>query len=390
MAESAAVTTFQTPPTNPTSTPQSTQKSSSKGLAVGAVVGIVVGVSLILAALTGISVFILMRRKTLFPGSRKRSLMDTGNRSQSSKASHIRLGKRRSGRKGRRDPFVKAQDQSVVPEEEGTVRFIDLDRDLPQPISEGDLLQDWEKLSVSIKNHVTDCYHREKVGQGFYVDESSPLAYLESYQLAHPKSRHLAIRQAIGKFILKNINPEGNPDDTFLPPKLVSIIRSMPIMADEKSPRKFLIHVVWLHSCANFASKVLEAALARWRVTTNFLLYPERNRVSTEYKINSDIITRAAEQLSNDLQPYLQSGIVSKEECKASLEKTLRLGAAFGLKLFSQGARWSFRNWDIRERNEEKGRRSLIVLPALLKITDEHGHFLQDPQVLHEETSVDL
>lgn len=107
--------------------------------------------------------------------------------------------------------------------------------------------------------------------------------------------------------------------------------------------------------------------------------------------INSDVITRAAEKLSNDLQPYLQpTRIVSKEECKASLEKTLRLGAMFGLKLFSQGARWSFGDWDIRERNTKKGRRSLVVLPALLKMTDEYGHFLGDPLVLHEEKCEDF
>lgn len=107
--------------------------------------------------------------------------------------------------------------------------------------------------------------------------------------------------------------------------------------------------------------------------------------------INSDIIKRAAEKLSNDLQPYLQPiHKVSEEEYKASLEKTLRLGANFGLKLFSQGARWSFGGWDVRERNEKNGRRSLVVLPALLKMTDEYGHFLRDPLVLHAETCVDF
>lgn len=374
-----------------TSCPPSTQKSLNKELHVGVVVGIVLGVSIFLATLTGISVFILMRKNTLVPRSKKRSIIDPGSRSQRSRASEIRLGKRRSGRKDRRDPSVKAQEQSAVPEEEGTVQFIDLDRDLPQPVSEGDLLQDWQKLSVSIKNHVTDCYHLDKAGQRYDVDESSPLAYLESYQLAHPKSRHLAIRQCIGKFIVENINPEGNPDHTFLPPKLVSIIRSMPIVADVKSPRKFLPHVIWLIRVLKLASTVLEAALAKWRVITHFLLSPERDKISTEYMINSYIIARAAEKLSNDLQPYLQpTAIVSKEESKASLEKTLRLGATFGLKLFSQGARWSFGYWDTRERNEEKGRRSLVLLPALLKITDEYGHFLRDPQVLHEETCVDF
>ncbi|MCJ1344866.1 hypothetical protein MMC31_003071 [Peltigera leucophlebia] len=362
--------TLQNYTVTPTVTPpsQPTQKPSNKGVAPANVAGIVVGVSVFVAALTGIIVFILMRRSTPFLRSKKRSSIGTQNRSQSSRAFQTRLGKRRSGR---RDQSEKAQEQLAVPEE-GTVQFVDLDRDLPQPISEGDLLQGWEKLSVSIKNHVTDCYHREKADQRYHVDKSSPLAYLESYHLADPKSRHLAIRQCIGKFIVENIEPEGNPDDTFLPPKLVSIIRSMPIMADKNSP-------------------LLEAALARWRVITNFLLYPERDMVSTEYMINSDIIKRAAEKLSNDLQPYLQPiRKVSEEECKASLEKTLRLGAKFGLQLFSQGARWSFGSWDIRERNEKKGRRSLVVLPALLKMTDEYGHFLRNPLVLHEETCVDF
>lgn len=101
--------------------------------------------------------------------------------------------------------------------------------------------------------------------------------------------------------------------------------------------------------------------------------------------INSDTITKAAEKLSNDLQPYLIPGIVSKEESKASLEKTLRCGAKFGLRLLSQGARWAFGEWDIRERKDKKGRPCLVVLPALLKLTDEDGNFVRDSEVRHEE-----
>lgn len=370
-----------------TPAPQATQKPSNRGLSTGAIVGITIGVTVFVVALVGIIVFILM-------GLMKRGTTDTRNpdtrsRSRSSGASHIRLGKQRSGSKVRPEPSVKAQKQSAVPEEERNVQFIDLDRDLPQPIPESEILQDWQKLSVSIKNHVTDCYHRDKAGQRNHA-ESSPLAYLESYQLSHPKSRQLAIRQCIGKFIVENINPAANPDDTFLPPKLVTIIRSMPIIADEKSPRRSFLHVTLLFRVLT-CLQVLEAALARWRVITHFLLFPERHKVSTEYMINSDVITRAAEKLSNDLQPYLQpTQIVSKEECKASLEKTLRLGAMFGLKLFSQGARWSFGDWDVRERDTKKGRRSLVLLPAVLKMTDEYGHFLGDPLVLHEETCEDF
>lgn len=256
MAESGQeISTLQTLTSTPA--PQSTQKPPSKGIDVRVVVGIAVGVGVFVAALTAMSVFILMRRYTLFPRPRKRSSIDTESRSRNSRMFPTRLGKRRSGRKVRRDPSVKAQKQSAVPEEEGTVQFIDLDRDLPQPISEGDLLHYWENLSVSIKNHVTDCYHRAKAKR-YYVDKSSPLAYLEPHQLADPKSRHLAIRQCIGKFIVENIRPDGNPDDTFLPPKLVSIIHSMPITADEKSPRKFLQHVIWLIRVLTFPPKFLK------------------------------------------------------------------------------------------------------------------------------------
>lgn len=139
------------------------------------------------------------------------------------------------------------------------------------------------------------------------------------------------------------------------------------------------------HLCAKLAYKVLEAALAKWRVITHLLLCPERNKVSTEYMINSDIITRAAEKLSNDLQPYLRTEI-SKEESKVSLQKTLRCGARFGLRLFSQGARWGFGEWDIRERKDKDGRPCLVVLPALLRLTDSHGNPVPpDLEVRHEE-----
>lgn len=224
--------------------------TSKKILAAVPVAGLVVGVSVILAALTGISVFILMRRKTLFPRSKKRA--------PSSRASQIKLGERLSGREVRRDPSVEAQDQSAVPEQERTVQFRTLDWTLPQPIADSELVQEWKMLGVCIKNHVTHCYDEDKAGQGYHVDESSPLAYLESYHLANPQSRHLAIRQSIGKFILENKIPEADPNDTFLAPKLVSIIRSMPIMADEKSPRKFFLHVPWLIRVLNLPTKFLK------------------------------------------------------------------------------------------------------------------------------------
>lgn len=247
-----AVNTLQPLTITSTSTPQSTQKPSIKRLAVGPVVGLVVGVSVILAALTGICVFILMRRSP-FPRSKERT--------QSSTPSQINLGKRQSGREVRQEPSVKAQDQSAVPKEEGTVQFIDLDWNLPQPISDSELVQEWGMLCVIIETHVTACYDEDKTGQEYYVDESSPLAYLDSYHLANPKSRHLAIRQSIGKIILENINPEANPNDTFLPPRLVSIIRSMPIKPDEKFPRKFLLHITWLICVLNLPTKFLKLPL---------------------------------------------------------------------------------------------------------------------------------
>ena len=101
--------------------------------------------------------------------------------------------------------------------------------------------------------------------------------------------------------------------------------------------------------------------------------------------INSDIITRVAEKLSNDLQLYLQPGRLSKEECKEGLVKVLRSGATFGLRLLSQGARWGFGEWDIRERKDKDGMPCLVVLPALLKLTDKKGQFFSVSELRHEE-----
>ena len=81
----------------------------------------------------------------------------------------------------------------------------------------------------------------------------------------------------------------------------------------------------------------------------------------------------------------------TEEERKESLKKTLRLEAKFGLRLFSQGAKWGFKNWD----NNKKlggilGGHTIVMLPALLKMTNENGHHLSDPIIVHEATSVDF
>lgn len=217
------------------SAPRSMHRPSKRGLSRGASAGIGVGVFLFVV-LVAIGLFIYLRLKKLSTVDKRDSGITT--RSRSSRVSLIKLGKRRSESKVRREVSAKAQRQMALPVEEEAVQFINLDRDLPQPISERDIVQDWEKLAASIKIHVGSSYHQEKTCQRHYV-EPSPLAYLEPSLLSNPLSRHLAIRQCIVKLIVENINPEANLDDTFLPPKLVSIIQSMPIKASEKTPRKF-------------------------------------------------------------------------------------------------------------------------------------------------------
>lgn len=184
--------------------------------------GIVFGVAIIFATLSGWIVFKLMRGYYPFQGQYQ---------------------------KRQKEPTTQAEDESF--------RFINLDRDLPEPISERSLLREWENLSVSIKNHVTDSYHRDYIGRDYHIDNSSSLAYLEPFQLEDSRSRCPALRQCIGKFILDRIQPGGNPDDTFLPSKLVSIVHSMPIKASESSPRTLFLIAVWPIRVLTFSPKLL-------------------------------------------------------------------------------------------------------------------------------------
>lgn len=85
-----------------------------------------------------------------------------------------------------------------------------------------------------------------------------------------------------------------------------------------------------------------------------------------------------------------QPGRISEEECKEGLEKTLRCGAMFGLRLLSQGAGGSFGEWDLRERKDTEGRPCLVVLPALLKLTDANGQIFPFPVVHREEYCFDF
>ncbi|KAI9775608.1 MAG: hypothetical protein M1839_001009 [Geoglossum umbratile] len=369
---SKPTTTRQPPPTAPPSTTALKPVTSPSGLQAGVVAGIAIGVAFGVAIVTALAVLLLMRKYYSRLQRPPEPALTLYQPPAETREPALKLYRPRHRRK-KPEKAPRRQLASPVPQRE-IAPTVDFDRDLPQSISDSDLGVTIRDLSIAIKNHVTNCYHREPIDKPVYLDRA------ESNLFENPATRREAIRQYMAKVILDNISPTGDPDQTFLPQKIVSILGSMPEKPSKSSP-------------------FLEAAFSRWKTITKVLLFPSNSDRSPEYQPNFDTIQRTAESISDRLKDYEKSALpshrhskssvspLSHQECVMSLEQVMLQGANLGIDLLSQGASFQHARWEIREPG---GRPLLVVFPEILRMTDENGYRLPEPVSIYKEIAEDI
>jgi hypothetical protein len=256
---------------------------------------------------------------------------------------------------------------------------------LPLPLEDKAITGEIAKISNTIKNHVQNYYHTDRLSPGLinYDDiqalgnNNLPISVgTLSTLLGNSATREVALRFCLAWVIVSRVLPKQRPGDSLLPTEVAQCFRKLEIANASSSSE--------LNPTFTPASRLTQTAstqtLARWRVMTADLL---RSTHVHDAFSSSDSrhanIQAAMGALENILQPYADSRM-NDEHRKRNLEEILKRAAGFALTLFSQPSTWDF-DW-----KEEQGVKSaeLCIFPALMQLTDETGEPVRPPQPFSE------
>jgi hypothetical protein len=240
------------------------------------------------------------------------------------------------------------------------------------------------ELIYGIDEHVQNFYDLKKDG-----DSATAMG---DQNLLQARTRGATIRRKIGMAMLSRINPEGDPETTFLPKQVVEMMR----MATRLEGRPQQEHSGTQFKCASIFTclilLILEAtvhpmALSQWRLLTAFLLrlrYIEEGEFymdgyEQQWRTN---IENIVSQISSDLQPYILAR--SSKNQRNDLKKIMEDSANTGLMIFSQRVMWGFGSWDeVRVHDsEETPQDRIVVFPSVLQLSDGDGKSLPSPKTL--------
>lgn len=240
---------------------------------------------------------------------------------------------------------------------------------LPQPTPDSEIAAEMSKLRVMIKNHVQSFYNAPATT----VSQTSLVGIIERPQisiselaesLAGTRSRQLALRYVIASVVFSRIGLNSDPGTTFLPPDLMSCLRSLETIQT--------------------GQKGQTMSLNRWRVTTAAMLQQAyRHSPLDEEDPRFESIYKAVDLLEPVLLP-LATHTSDTERRRRNLEEIFKRAAAFGFLLFCQSSTFVF-DWKAGRSREPGG---IVIWPALIQTTDGSGQPLHEPRVFeHMELS---
>jgi len=121
-----------------------------------------------------------------------------------------------------------------------------------------------------------------------------------------------------------------------------------------------------------------DAALSRWRVLTAYLLRnPDDDSIYISHR--DSVISEVVEALSQAFAPWANPKHSDQDRIR-SLTAILKSAADFGILILSQPSGFEFR-WGDRM---STGAHTIVVAPAVVKVTNERGQRLRVPQIVVE------
>ena len=348
----------------PPSTNPAAAHSSGDGLSNGTVAGIVVGVAVGLALITFLATFLAMRRRRGSGAKSNRGVLDTGNMGQHYQDSE-------------------PKGPSVTETPSGSASF---EKFLPQSADDKTVQNGVKTTLDQIELHVENFYQNASASGARPADAElatfnspylpSPLAAL----LPQTNNRVLLIKHALAQFITSCISATASPDWSLLPEDFVLLPSAIRSASSSKStkPGEYYDSLKEQPCIALFTYilKGFSQSMSRWRVLTAYLR-PNPSDDTSYIAQRDHQINEMVQVFSRAFAPW-QNPKYKDEDRVRSLSAILKDAAGLGIWMFSQPSDLQFQ-WP---RNSEVGANRIAVAPALVKLTDERGQSLSEPQVM--------
>lgn len=257
---------------------------------------------------------------------------------------------------------------------------------LPPPAEERVIVADFSKIHDKIAGHMQSYYRSnpsaldpatiESLGRILDVNagSGSPLRSRLSTLLSDHNVRASLLRATLARIILLRVDPEANPNESFLPPEVTGLFRSMdPTDFNDRGEKFPLLY----RNSQMLTILVRIAFLSKHHALTAFLLSPKYSSISSSAQTMDPADSRmiaidSAVRLADSVfRPFSSCGTNEEEQARLrNLEEIMKRAARFGYMLVSQPTLWQF-GW-------RTGQESLEVWPDLVQMTDDEGRVLRD------------
>lgn len=338
---------------------------SSNRLPNGVVAGIVIGVAIGLALLTLLATILVLRRRPKSGGkrgygaSKERGTLDAEAVNQQGRGLE------------RKEPFV-AETSGIA----GS-----LENHIPQSADDKTVQNAAKNTLDQIELHVENFYQGvarsspRPVEADVATFNSPYLSASLGALLAQSRNAVPLIKHALTHFITDSISLIANPKSTLLPDEFVllpSTVKAANLGASTKTGK---IRILYTTMTAN-STQGFAQSMSQWRVLTAYLR-PKPSQDPMYITERDQRIDEIVQVFSRTFAPWRTSKY-SDEDRVQSLSATLKESADLGLFIFAQPSDLQFR-WP---KQGEVGLNRLAIAPALLKLTDEKGNTLTEPQVM--------
>jgi hypothetical protein len=262
-----------------------------------------------------------------------------------------------------------------------------VESNLPQPLGDSVLQDDFGKIGDKIDGHVQSFYNTDAavdpraVAQTIAqaLGEESPYSMSQIVDwLENPYARAGVLRFAVAFIILLRVRLECDSGISFLPPPLPACIQSISQTKTEDKGTSQEIPSQLQQGLNN--TPVRMAFLSKWKTISASLFHSTHGQTSMpESDARITNIRKATALADSVLRPYAKAGEDHQSRLQ-NLEEIMRRAARFAYVLFAQPSFYTF-EWQAMGKG-------LVVFPALVQVTDENGTMLRQPRVFVEASSV--
>lgn len=293
----------------------------------------------------------------------------------------------------------KAPPPGTTEERPGERRTPTIEDDFVQPAEESQITRDVTQLRLIIASHVDDHYSGlihvpliDVVTEIVTVDDedqSFARLLLNGDAIRQESVRLAAIQRCITNSIIKHITFDGDPDATFLPDDVVSILALVP---RPNEPCTFLLQVHKNRETKLKATVSFAASAKLRQLTANLLSLGQRGeskKCTEQRQISIDDDLQRLHEILTPLAGPASDDAARKDQLAAIME----MAARTGIMLLYQPATFMFdrriplersSTSNVGDHSTRRSKRGLKfgIFPALLRTGDSTGRLLRRPDIM--------